>query len=138
MNTHRRLKSINYSSNRIFDQGIEAISALVGENYKAIQKLKFKDNCVTDYGFRKLLQAIEKRDNKISELSFVENDLTDESGFFLYQWLKRLRMQDVGWSMNVIVCDISLNKVLYKTLKEVEGELAVNYKFMLDRKKVER
>ena len=110
----------------------------MGDNYKAIQKLKFKDNCVTDYGFRKLLQAIEKRDNKISELSFVENDLTDESGFFLYQWLKRLRMQDVGWSMNVIVCDISLNKVLYKTLKEVEGELAVNYKFMLDRKKVER
>ena len=71
-------------------------------------------------GFRKLLKAIDENVNLIREIGLSENQLSDHGAVHLVHWLKNMRMKDVEHSLNLCIIDISLNKVLYKTQKDVE------------------
>ena len=63
--------------------------------------------------------------------------MTDEIPFFITNWLKNLRSKDVPHSMNMVTCDISLNKCMPKSIKEVENQLQVNRRFFQERKNLE-
>lgn len=78
------------------------------------------------------MHAIEKKVNEIKELSFIENQITQDGAEFVYNWLKKHRMKDVPHNLNMINCDLSLNKVMHNALVEVENELAINRKFQQD------
>ena len=67
----------------------------------------------------------------------MDNDLTDEGAFFFFNWLKKHRMRDVKHSLQIVSCDFQFNKIMWKTLKEVESQLGINKKFHADRKKLE-
>ena len=54
----------------------------------------------------------------------------------MYSWLKRLRMKDVSHNLNIIWCDLSLNKVMHKALNDVESQLAINRKYQQDVKNI--
>ena len=95
---------------------------MVGKNQKSeIKSLKFNQNEVTDKGLLALLKAIGKKENLIKELSFVQNQITDEGANIVCNWLQRQRMRKVANQMNIVTCDLSMNKVLHKSLKEVEA-----------------
>ena len=121
ISTLRRVKKIDFSYNNIFDKGIKGICNYIGSSVKSvIQTIKFNNNEISDRGFRRLFTAIEKNVNTITELSFVENDLSDDGAFFLYNWLKQIRLRDVPHNLNLVQCDLSLNKIMHKTVREVE------------------
>ena len=48
---------------------------------------------------------------------------------FLHTWLKKLRTKNVSHNLSIVSCDLSMNKVMYKELKEIEAQLDVNRKF---------
>ena len=99
----RRVKKADFSYNNIFDKGIKGICNYIGGSVKSvIQSLKFNNNEISDPGFRRLFTALEKNVNTITELSFVENDLSDEGAFFLYNWLKRIRLINVPHNLNLV------------------------------------
>lgn len=114
---------IDYSNNGIFDKGLEGICPFISnKHFKShLETLRLNQNDITDRGFKKLIQAIEAQPNEIQELGFIDNDLTDEGALFFYHWLKRHRMRDVAHSMQIIQCDFQLNKIMWKTLKDVES-----------------
>lgn len=135
----KRLKEVDLSSNNIFDAGIKAICPFIGTNIKSkINILRFNHNEVSDLGFRKLLRAIEENENHIQEISFSENQLTDSAAIYLVSFLKNIRMQDVEHSMNIVAVDLSLNKILFKTLKDVETQLHINQKFAREKKRIRK
>ena len=47
-----------------------------------------------------------------------------------------MRMQDVVHNMNLVECDLRLNKVTFKHLKDLEGQLGVNTKFKHDKQRI--
>ena len=123
----KRLKEVDFSGNNIFDKGLRGICPFIGSSYKSrIRIIRFNQNEISDDGFHKLLQAIEENVNTIRELSFSENQLTDSAAIYLCNFLKNIRMQDVEHSMNLVEVDLSLNKILHKTLKDVETQLSIN------------
>lgn len=83
------------------------------------------------------MKAIEKKENSIRDLSFVDNEITQEGADFLFNWLKNIRMRDVGHNLNITNCDLSLNKVLHRQLEKIEAELLINRKFVQDVRNIE-
>ena len=123
----KRLKEIDFSCNNIFDRGLQSICPFIGCSIKQkIRTIKFDQNEISDIGFQKLLHAIEENVNMIRELGFAENQLSDTAATYLVNFLKNIRMQDVEHSMNILEVDLTLNKILFKTVKEVEVQLAIN------------
>ena len=123
----KRLKEIDFSCNNIFDRGLRSICPFIGLSHKQkIRTIKFNQNEISDIGFRKLLRAIEENQNTIRELGFSENQLSDSAAIYLVNFLKNIRMQDVEHSMNIIEVDLTCNKILFKTIKEVEIQLGIN------------
>lgn len=47
-------------------------------------------------------------------------------------------MQDVEHSMNILEVDLAMNKILFKTLKEVEVQLHINQKFAKEKKRIKK
>ena len=45
-------------------------------------------------------------------------------------------MKDVSHNLNIIWCDLSLNKVMHKALNDVESQLAINRKYQQDVKNI--
>jgi len=132
----RDVTTIDYSHNGIFNKGIENICPFIGGCYgkSRLKSLYFDNNEIGDVGLKKLLGALDSQSNKVCKLSFVDNNLTDASASFLWHWLKRQRMRDVDYSMNLVVCDLSLNKIMLKNMKEVESQLNINRRFKLEAK----
>ena len=123
----RRSKSIDLSHNSITDKGLIEVAGFIGSNKKTeLKVIKLNYNHITDVSVVKLLKAMEKYENKIEELHFYENDLTDESAYFIANWIKNMRMKDVPHSMNLVQCDMTMNKCMPKSLKEVENQIQVN------------
>ena len=80
----KRVQTIDYSSNNIFNEGLLGIVPFIGNHRKSIiSKLKFNNNKISDKGLIALFNAIEKQDIKIKELSFNENDLMDDAALFV-------------------------------------------------------
>ncbi len=48
-----------------------------------------------------------------------------------------MRARDVDHSMSIVACDLSMNKIMHKNTKDVEGQLHINYKFNHDTKNKE-
>ena len=123
----KRLKEIDFSCNNVFDRGLRNICPFIGCSVKQnIRTIKFNQNEISDIGFRKLLQSIEENENTIRELGFSENQLSDSAAIDLVNFLKNIRMQDVEHSMNILDVDLTLNKILFKTVKDVETQLGIN------------
>ena len=45
-------------------------------------------------------------------------------------------MKDIPHNLNLISCDLSMNKVMYKEMNDVEAQLAINRKFQQDVKNI--
>lgn len=68
-----------------------------------------------------LFDAISERANNLKDLSFANTEITDESASYLWAWLKKMRARDVDHSMSIVACDLSMNKIMHKNTKDVEG-----------------
>mmetsp|Transcript_8870 Transcript_8870/g.12141 ORF Transcript_8870/g.12141 Transcript_8870/m.12141 type:complete len:207 (+) Transcript_8870:1095-1715(+) len=132
----RELKKVDFSSNRIHDKGLEGLTPFIGGYYgkTALKSMSFNNNCVTTRSLVTLFEKIEKTKNVLTELNFAANDLTNDAAQFVSAWLKQMRMSDVDHSMNIIVCDLTQNKIMYRYLKDVESDLNVNRRYKQDAK----
>ena len=45
-------------------------------------------------------------------------------------------MKDVPHNLNMITCDLSMNKVMHKALHDIESQLEINRKFQQDVKNI--
>ena len=99
----KTVKKINYSANKIDDYGVEAICRFIGGPKKPeLAIMNFNDNTISNRGLKRLLRAIEARPNNLSTLLFQGNHVTDDGASHLSHWLKKQRMRDVTWSMNLV------------------------------------
>ena len=110
----KKLRKVEYANNNIFDAGIAKICPVFGKNQKSeLSTIKFNTNEVTNEGLFAILKAIEKKDNAVSELSFTQNQISGEGSSFLCNWLKKQRTRNVQHNMNLVSCDLSMNKVMH-------------------------
>ena len=136
ISTLREIKKVDFSTNRITNRGLEAISEKLGGYYgkSALKSMTFNNNSISTPGIVKLFEQIEQKKNELAELYFYSNNLTDDAAQFVSMWLKQMRMSEVEHSMNLVVCDMGKNLIMHRYLKDLEQDLNVNRRYKLDAK----